>query len=147
MDPQQNIPNPNSVQQAPIEAAQQSSQPITTEAVAQPTVEQTPTPIEAAPVPGQAAALAQSHQQLPAQQPVTATPAQAVHVSSVQGRALHDPSLQSLPAEDEDLIEKEWVDKAEEVIAQDQDNPRAEDDHQHEMSKVYLKKRFNLDVS
>lgn len=147
MDPQQNIPNPNTVLQAPLEAGPQAPQPLNTEVVAQPNVEQAPVQMEAAPVPGQAAAVAQPLQQMPAQQPAAAPPAQTVHVGSVAGRTLHDPSLQNLPAADEDLIEKEWVDKAEEVISNDQDNPRAEDEHQHEMSKVYLKKRFNLDVS
>jgi hypothetical protein len=56
-------------------------------------------------------------------------------------------TLESLPAEDVDLIEKSWVKKTEDVIEQDKDDPALEDEHQHEMSRVYIKKRFNLDVN
>jgi hypothetical protein len=99
--------------------------------------------VETAPQPG-----AVSHVQQPIQQSVapiaTAPPAQTIHTGSTQARTLQ---LQDLEAGDEDLIEKEWVDKAEEIIASDEDNPRLEDQHQREINKIYLKKRFNLDVS
>lgn len=67
-------------------------------------------------------------------------------VASATLPAVVDPSLANLPAEDADVIEKEWVDKSDEIIASKQDDPRAEDDAQHNLSRAYLKKRFNLDV-
>jgi hypothetical protein len=147
MDPQQNIVNPNTAMQPPVEASQ-AQVPVQANEVmpAVAPAEQQAAPVEVAPVPGQAAAPPVA--QVPAgQAPVVAPTSQAVHVGSAQARSLNDPSLQNLQAGDEDLIEKEWVDKAEEVINTDQDNPRTEDIHQHELSKTYLKKRFNLDVS
>ncbi len=57
-----------------------------------------------------------------------------------------DPTLTQLPAEDADVIEKVWVEKTDQIIEKDQDDPRAEDDAQHNLSRAYLKKRFNLDV-
>lgn len=78
----------------------------------------------------------------PPAQPASATPATANPAATTPV----DPSLAQLPAEDADVIEKEWVDKSDEIIESKKDDPRAEDDAQHNLSKAYLKKRFNLDV-
>jgi hypothetical protein len=118
---------------------------LPTEAVPTKTPEAAPSPVELTPQPGSVAPAQATVP--PTQASPTAPPAQTVHTGSTQGRALFDPNLASMDAADEDLIEKEWVDKAEEVITNDQDNPYVEDQHQHEMNKLYLKKRFNLDVS
>lgn len=79
----------------------------------------------------------------PAAQPPTQAPPSTT--AATQSSTV-DPSLANLPAEDADVIEKEWVDKSDEIIASKQDDPRAEDDAQHNLSRAYLKKRFNLDV-
>ena len=116
------------------------------------TPEAAPPPIEQAPVPGQspASAVVQTTSPQPATPPPTAhvqPPATSLHTGAHQARLLQAGALSQLPAADEDLIEKEWVDTAENVIETHQDDPFAEDHDQHVMSSVYLKKRFNLDVS
>ncbi len=75
------------------------------------------------------------------------TQASSVHTDAKSARDMFAKTLESLPAEDVDLIEKSWVKKTEDVIEQDKDDPALEDEHQHEMSRVYIKKRFNLDVN
>ncbi len=51
-----------------------------------------------------------------------------------------------LTAADVDVIEPEWVKKAEEAVAANRDNPRAEEDAVEAVQIEYLKKRYNLDV-
>lgn len=51
-----------------------------------------------------------------------------------------------LPAEDVDVIEKEWVDRAENIIKTTANDPFAEEQQEESLSKEYLKKRFNVDV-
>lgn len=51
-----------------------------------------------------------------------------------------------LSAADADLIEKNWVDVIESTIKQLEDDPYALQIRQSELSRDYLKKRFNLDV-
>jgi len=48
-----------------------------------------------------------------------------------------------LVAADEDLIEKEWVDKAREIIAQTKDDPHARTLRVNQLQKDYLFKRYN----
>lgn len=84
-----------------------------------------------------------------AQQPIPVQPvvqSQNVHTDSATSRDLHLQSIENLSAEDSDLIEKVWVDKTENVIDTTKDDPYTEDEHQHQLSRTYLKKRFNLDV-
>ncbi len=78
---------------------------------------------------------------------VTPPQANSVHTDAKSARDMFAQSLEPLPAEDVDLIEKPWVKKTEYVIEQDKDDPALEDEHQHDMSRVYIKKRFNLDVN
>lgn len=149
MDPSTNQPvaNPNLPIAQPQPEARPSVAMPPVETPAQPNTETAPPAVETTPQPGAAAPVQAAQAQTPLVPAVTPPPAQSVHTGSVQGRALYDPSLVNMEAADEDLIEKEWVDKAEEIITNDEDNPYVEDQHQHDISRVYLKKRFNLDVS
>lgn len=52
------------------------------------------------------------------------------------------PSATPLVAADEDLIEKEWVDKAKEIIEQTRDNPHARTQKVNELQRDYLQKRY-----
>ena len=45
-------------------------------------------------------------------------------------------------AADEDLIEKEWVDKAKKIIEQTKDDPHARTQKVNELQRDYLQKRF-----
>lgn len=55
------------------------------------------------------------------------------------------PSVSSntpLVAADEDLIEKEWVDKAKEIIEQTKDDPHTRTQKVNELQRDYLQKRY-----
>lgn len=89
----------------------------------------------------------QALQQVPVVQNHPANiPAQSVHTDSATSRDMHLQSVDQLTAGDTKLIEKEWVDKTEEIIDKTKDDPYNEDEQQHHLSRTYLKKRFNLDV-
>ncbi len=75
---------------------------------------------------------------------VSQATAAAVPMATVQ-----DPSASSsvttttpLVAADEDLIEKEWVDKAKEIIEQTKDDPHARTLRVNELQRDYLQKRY-----
>lgn len=59
------------------------------------------------------------------------------------------PSLPTaaLPAEDRDLIEKEWVDRAKAVVNHTRHDPREQSQQVNAVKADYLKKRYNKDVS
>ena len=71
----------------------------------------------------------------------------AVHTDAPTAREIHSKEIESLDAGDDDLIEKTWVDKSEKIIRENENDPKNEDDLQHDMAKHYLKKRFKLDVT
>lgn len=54
------------------------------------------------------------------------------------------PSTSATPlvAADEDLIEKEWVDKAKQIIEQTRDDPHARTQKVNELQRDYLQKRY-----
>lgn len=52
------------------------------------------------------------------------------------------PTATPLVAADEDLIEKEWVDKAKEIIEQTRDDPHARTQKVNELQRDYLQKRY-----
>lgn len=62
--------------------------------------------------------------------------------------ATANPSVADAPltAADVDVIEPEWVKKAEEAVAANRDDPRAEEDAVEAVQIEYLKQRYNLDV-
>lgn len=74
----------------------------------------------------------------------TAQSAQPVVTGSAKDQ--FESQLAQLPAEDADVIEKVWVEKANEIVDKTKDDPFLEDEAQHSLSRAYLKKRFNLDV-
>ena len=51
-----------------------------------------------------------------------------------------------LVAADEDLIEKEWVDKAKEIIQHTKDDPHARTQQVNELQRDYLQKRYGKAV-
>ncbi|MDB5163358.1 MAG: hypothetical protein JWO54_48 [Candidatus Saccharibacteria bacterium] len=51
-------------------------------------------------------------------------------------------SSSPLVAADEDLIEKEWVDKAKEIILHTKDDPHARTQKVNELQRDYLQKRY-----
>ncbi len=67
---------------------------------------------------------------------VPVTPVQVPQQPTVQS------SVTPLVAGDEDLIEKEWVDKAKEIIEQTKDDPHARTQKVNELQRDYLQKRY-----
>lgn len=67
--------------------------------------------------------------------PPTQAPAQPAPVPSGNGTT-------PLVAADEDLIEKEWVDKAKQIIEQTRDDPHARTQKVNELQRDYLQKRY-----
>jgi hypothetical protein len=85
---------------------------------------------------------------LPVQaQPALPMQAQPVQQIPVQDDQTSTPQVtKGLGAQDADLIEKEWVERAKSIVAQTQDDPYKQ---KNEMSKIkadYIKKRFNKSI-
>jgi hypothetical protein len=54
----------------------------------------------------------------------------------------HSPDI----AEDVDLIEKEWVDKAKHIVSKTKEDPREQNVEIAKLKADYMKKRYNKDV-
>lgn len=89
------------------------------------------------------------HQPSPVQQPAKAAASSATDpaaVPSVQGLTAAHPAAQSdTPqiADDTDLIEKEWIDKAKEIVARTAHDPYLQNQEINKIRSDYLKKRYN----
>lgn len=85
---------------------------------------------EAGVIASDVAAMATTAQPVQPQQPVASDPQHQVATAT------------PLVAADEDLIEKEWVDKAKEIIEQTKDDPFARTAKVNELQRDYLQKRY-----
>ena len=97
----------------------------------------------------------ETHELQPAQVPadpaiMPALPAQQIlpkPVSQTPSSATPPPPTSSLPVtDDEDLIEKAWVEKAKKIIQETKGDPYSQE---HEVSKLqadYIKKRYGKDI-
>ena len=89
-------------------------------------------------------------QSAPAVQPASPLPVipdvQAVQQAAAQAPAAPAGTGNPAIADDVDVIEKEWVDKAEEVIGKTAGNPHAEEEAVEDLQIDYMKKRYNKDV-
>lgn len=75
----------------------------------------------------------------------TAAPAAPV-VAPQNDTATNATSASPLIAADEDLIEKEWVDKAKEIILHTKDDPHTRTEKVNELQRDYLQKRYGRAV-
>ena len=50
-------------------------------------------------------------------------------------------------AADSDLIEKEWVEKAKQIVERTRDNPYQQQEELSKMKAEYLKKRYNREIN
>lgn len=66
----------------------------------------------------------------------------AQHVGQTSKKSAHSPEI----AEDVDLIEKEWVEKAKHIVATTKDNPREQNVEIAKLKADYMKKRYNKDL-
>ncbi len=62
--------------------------------------------------------------------------------SNVDTNLTNNPAV----ANDDDLIEKEWVDKAKKIVAQTRDDPHLQDKEVNKLQADYLKKRFGREL-
>jgi hypothetical protein len=75
--------------------------------------------------------------QMPVQLQATQTPTGPTNI------VVKDDSLTGgLPAQDADLIEKEWVDKAKAIVSQTQDDPFHQKSEISKVKAEYIQKRF-----
>lgn len=68
---------------------------------------------------------------------------------SNQGQAVQSQTMAfGMPAiaDDTDLIEREWVDKAKEIVERTMGDPHEQNDQLTRMKADYLKKRYNKDI-
>lgn len=61
---------------------------------------------------------------------------------------VNDTTIGAMPqvANDDDLIEKEWVDKAKKIVAETKDNPYGRDEAVNKLQVDYIKKRFGREI-
>ncbi len=89
-------------------------------------------PVQPSGAPTQAPAVSQQ-----STQPVAATP---------QAATQPQPVATVPPAAGGKKLEKEWVDRADAIIHTTAQDPHAEEEAHEELSALYLKQRFNLDI-
>jgi hypothetical protein len=89
------------------------------------------------------AAQAQASMAAQAASPVTLpTPVPIANDDAAQAAADDTPAV----AADEDLIEKEWVDKAKKIITDTRDDPAAREKQVGRLQADYLKKRYGKEL-
>ncbi len=79
--------------------------------------------------------------------PVIATNQAAPQPQSSAGAAPTIP-IPAIPAiaDDNDLIEKEWITKAKQIVNKTRDDPHAQNIEMNKYKATYIKKRFNKDI-
>lgn len=75
-------------------------------------------------------------------------PAQTTVGPVVPAVPVKDSSAQASPmvANDDDVIEKEWVDKAKQIITETRDDPYERSNRVNTLQKDYLKKRYGKEL-
>ena len=76
------------------------------------------------------------------------TPQPPTVSATTQQAQQDDPVLSGMPqiADDVDLIEKEWVEKAKQIVEQTKDDPGAQNEAMSRVKAAYQKRRFNRDA-
>ena len=95
--------------------------------------------LQVAPMPGERLAEANNA----VSQAITTTPqlpVQPMVINNAQGAAT--PVI----ADDNDVMEKEWVDKAKEIVAHTQGDPHAKSSQLSGLKKEYIHKRYGKDI-
>ncbi len=83
--------------------------------------------------------------QAPMPEPAGTAPATKTASGVTSGSAnksAHAPDI----AEDVDLIEKEWVEKAKHIVAQTRNDPREQNVEMSKLKADYMKKRYDKDI-
>lgn len=69
-----------------------------------------------------------------------------VFAPPVDPAAVQPTNVGPLVAADEDVIEKEWVDKAKKIIHETKDDPHGRSERVNELQRDYLKKRYDKEL-
>ena len=77
-------------------------------------------------------------------QPVDPLPTN--NVSTTVASSKDNNSAQPLIADDVDLIEKEWVEKAKQIVNQTKDDPHTQNKELNNFKAGYIKKRYNKEM-
>ncbi|MFO0970904.1 MAG: hypothetical protein U0520_00950 [Candidatus Saccharimonadales bacterium] len=81
--------------------------------------------------------------QPPLQQPASSPASQVTALPDPQqAQMIPDPQI----ADDVDVIEKEWVDKAKKIVSATKDNPHQQEKEVSKLQATYLMKRYNKQV-
>lgn len=81
--------------------------------------------------------------QPPQQQPISSAASQVTALPDPQqSQMVPDPQI----ADDVDVIEKEWVDKAKKIVSATKDNPHQQEKEVSKLQATYLMKRYNKQV-
>lgn len=128
----QNAPQPSFELPSPVGESQEVANMANLEHVQSSPEQNTMPPIAGPPVPV-APVLNNS------QQPQT-SPVAPVNTSAIPN------SISPAVADDQDLIEKEWVIKAKQIVAATKEDPHAQSRELSKFKADYLKKRYNKDI-
>lgn len=89
-------------------------------------------------------------------QPAVAAPAPVTPIPMPQARTAAQPAVQQVSpgasgaaqalADDKDLIEKEWVNKAKQIVERTRDNPYQQSEELTVFKADYMKKRYNKTI-
>lgn len=82
----------------------------------------------------------------PVVQPATPIAVPAPPLPTALGAAVSDDSAGPTIANDDDLIEKEWVDKAKKIIAETQNDPYLREQQVTKLQSDYLRKRYGKEL-
>ena len=81
--------------------------------------------------------------QPPQQQPISSAASQVTALPDPQqSQMVPDPQI----ADDVDVIEKEWIDKAKKIVSTTKDNPHQQEKEVSKLQATYLMKRYNKQV-
>jgi hypothetical protein len=80
---------------------------------------------------------------MPALPPLQTVPAPVIAADDVTGVIADDAPI---AANDDDLIEKEWVDKAKKIIMQTKDDPYRREQEVNKLQADYLRKRYGREL-
>jgi hypothetical protein len=103
-------------------------------------------PVEKAPTPGSSPAPAGSSPHMSPTQKLTADQVAAVIASTPTPAAPTPVAGTPSFAADVDVIEPEWVNKAESVVAEHRGDPYGEEEAVEDLQQDYLKKRYGYEV-
>lgn len=82
----------------------------------------------------------------PIAQPITSVVTPTPPLPSALGTTVADDSTGPTIANDDDLIEKEWVDKAKKIIAETQNDPYLREQQVTKLQSDYLRKRYGKEL-